>query len=418
MKRNLIALLAAATAVSSASADSLYYIGSEAQESLPLKWVVGADLTYDSNVSPTALLASSDSAYSINPYVGLSFVNMSPQSTLDVYARIGGIYYFDKPAGIGTKDFYWQARMGVNWTRRFNEKLRFSTRNLFAYELEPDYSYGFATSRQSDPYTYWQTDNSIGYRWTERWATYTGFQITDLNYDSRFNGDNRTTWTGYNQFRYQLNPQSVLTFDYRYAKTSASGRAGDSTSQYLLLGMEHRFSPNTILVTRVGAQFKTSDAILGSDTTSPYVEFALRSQVNTQFSYRAYLRYGVEVYDTTRQVIGIGGVGFYDYDDRKTLRLGLSGEYSLSPMLSLFGGVDYIPAKFDDGRLVGISGGAPLLISGGLDENVVNAYIGLSMKFTQRFSGTLSYNYTDSNSDFIGYSYDRSRVSLGVRAEF
>ena len=413
MKRNLFAIIAAAAAATSASnAEGLYYVGSEAQESLPLKWTVGLNATWDDNVSPTAVvIGANENAFSLNPYVGVSFVNMTPQSTLDVYARLGAIYYLDKPTALGSEDFYTQARAGVNWTYRFSERLRFSTRNFIAYELEPDYAYGFATTRQLGEYLYWQTDNAIGYRWTERLATYTGFSLTGLDYDSSVPNSDRFTTTIYNQFRYQLSPQSVLTFDIRYADTEADGFASDSNSLYLLAGIEHRFSPNTILIVRGGVQLYEYDAPGGADGTAPYLELALRSQINDQFSLRGFVRYGNEVYDTTRSVLG----GLYDFDERNTLRLGISSEYEISPMLSLFGGLDYIPADFKEGRRV--AGVGPLAVSG-LSEDLFNAYIGLSVKFTENFYGTLSYNYTDSSSDFIGYTYDRNRINVGLRAEF
>lgn len=414
MKRNLLALLAVAASASTASAsEGLYYIGSEAQESLPLKWTVGLNAIWDDNVTPTIPFGpgADDEAFSLNPYIGLSFVNMTPQSTLDVYARVGAIYYIDEPAAFGSDDIYYQAKAGVNYTHRFSERLRFSTRNFISYELEPDYAYGFATTRLLGEYLYWRTDNSIGYRWTERFATYTGFSFTGLDYDSSVPNNDRLTWTVYNQFRYQLTPQSVLTFDVRYSDTDADGLAADSQDLYLLLGIEHRFSPNTILVARAGAQFRSVDGFGGADNTLPFVEMALRSQINDQFSLRGFVRYGAEVYDTTRTVLG----SVYDFDDRRTLRLGLSGEYALSPMFSIFGGVDYIPASFDDGRLVG--GFGPTAI-GGLDEDLLNAYIGVSVKFSEMFYGSVSYNYTDSDSDFIGYSYDRNRINVGLRAEF
>lgn len=413
MKRNLLALIAAATTVSSASAaEGLYYVGSEAQESLPLKWTIGLNATWDSNVSPTVAVGpgANENAFSLNPYVGLSFVNMTPQSTLDVYARVGGVFYLDSPSAIGSQDAYTQARAGVNWTRRFSERLRFSSRNFIAYELEPDYAYGFATTRQNQEYLYWSTDNSIGYRWTERFATYTGFSLTGLNYDNAPNQD-VFTWMVYNQFRYQLNPQSVLTFDVRYSQNNADGLASDSEYLYLLAGIEHRFSPNTILVARGGVQLYESEGIGGAKGTAPYLELALRSQINDQLSVRAFARYGVEPYDTTRSVLG----GLYDFDERLTLRLGVSGEYAISPMFSIFSGIDYIPSDYKEGRLV--AGVAPLTASG-LEENLFNAYIGISMKFNEMLYGTLSYNYTDSDSDFVGYSYDRNRINVGLRAEF
>jgi hypothetical protein len=343
-------------------------------------------------------------------------VNISPQSTLDVYVRLGAAYYFDSPPSM-RNDLTPDSRVGVNWTRRFTERLRFSTRNFVSYEFEPNYAYGFATSRQNDPYLFWSTDNSIGYRWTERLATYSGFSLTGLEYDSVVQSQNRLTLGLYNQFRYQLDPRSVLTFDYRYAQTNADGFASDSSSQYILLGIEHRFSPNTILIAKGGAQIRKSDAPRGNDGTNPFFEMAVRSRINQQFSVRAFARYSAEVYDTTRGLVGAGGVALYDFDDRRTFRLGISSEYTVSPTVSIFGGVDYVPADFDEGRLVSLTPGAPLRV-GGIGEDLFNAYVGISVRFMDSLYGTLSYNYSDSSSDFAGYSYDRNRVSIGLRAEF
>lgn len=411
MKRALLAGIAGVAAVGSAYGQGLYYT-SETKESLPLKWIVGADLVYDDNVNPTS--GTEDSATSINPYVGVSFVSISPQTTWDVYARLGVIYYFDAPDT--SDDTYGQARVGVDLTHNFNERLRFSSRNFIAYELEPDYAYGVATSRQAGEYFYWQTDDSIGYRWSERFATYSGIQLTGLDYDSDVPNADRFTWMLYTQGRYQLTPQTVLTGEYRYAQTTADGLASDSTDHYLLAGIEHRFSPTTILIARAGAQFHEVDSAGSDDSVSPYVEVALNSQINTAFSVRSFLRYGLENYDTVRGLAPTGSP-VYEFDARRTLRIGVAGEYALSQRLSLFGGVDFISADFDDGRLVSGAIGDPLTADG-LSEDLVNAYIGLSVKLTDYLYGSVSYNHTTSDSDLFGGDYDRNRFSVGLRAEF
>lgn len=416
MKRKIPFCFFGLLAIGSASAQGLYYVGSEAQESLPLKWVVGANLTWDDNVSPGYIDAAGnaveDSSGGINPYVGLSFVNMTPQTTWDVYARLGLIYYFDAPNQMD--DVNSQSRVGVNLTHRFSERLRFSSRNFLSYELEPDYSYGYASSRAVGEYFYWQTDNSLGYRWTERFATYTGARLTGTDYSDIDNND-RFTWELYNQFRYQLSPQTVLTADYRYSQTSGDGISSDSTDQYLLAGAEHRFSPNTIGIVRAGAQFRDVDG--GDNSTSPYLEFALNSQMTQQFRVRSYARYGIESYDTV-QGFDSDGNGLSDvlveYDDRETLRFGISGDYALTPMFSIFGGIDYIPTSYDSGRVV--SGAFVGNVS--QDEDIFNAYIGLSMKINDTLTASASYNFTDSSSDIVGRDYDRNRISIGLSAEF
>jgi len=423
MKRVLFAGVAGAAALSSAHAQGLYYSGDEHKESLPLKWIVGADVVFDDNVNPTAIgVGSGESGTSINPYVGVTFISISPQTTWDVYARLGLVYYFDQPSTL-QDDVYTQSRVGVDFTHNFSERLRFASRNFIAYELEPDYSYGFATSRQTGEYFYWQTDDSLGYRWTERFATYTGIQLTGLYYDSSVPNSDRFTWQPYIQGRYQLSPQTVLTADYRYAQTTGDGAASDATDHYLLAGIEHRFSATTILIARAGAQFHEVDNVGSDNSVSPYVELALNSQINTRFSVRSFLRYGLENYDTVRAVPNtvLPPALTYEFDSRETLRLGVAGEYAISPRFSLFGGLDYIPSNFEDGRLVNPPPVLPPGVSAtacGYSEDIFNGYIGLSVKFNDYLYGTLSYNHTTSSSDLLGGDYDRNRVSVGLRAEF
>ncbi len=411
MKRTLLTGIAGLAVIATVNAEGLYYAGNDTKETFPLKWVVGTNLTFDDNVNPTAV--NTGDALSVNPYVGLSFVNSAPQTTLDVTARLGIIYYVDTPANSAVEDAYGQARIEANLTHRFNERLRLVSRNFVAYELEPNYAFGFANNRQVGEFLFWQTDNALGYRWTERLATYTGVQLTGLLYDSSVPNADRFTATVYNQFRYQLSPQTVLTADYRYGQTSGDGLASDATDHFILAGIEHRLSPTTILVGRGGVQLHQVDSVGASDGTSPYLELTLDSQINTALKMRGFLRYGLENYDTIRPVSVSNS--FYEFDSRQTLRLGINADYSISKQLSIFGGIDFIPSQFEDGRRV--SGPGPLT-RGGLSEDLINAYVGLSVRFTDYLSGDLSYNYTDSSSDLFGATYDRNRVNVGIRAEF
>lgn len=401
MKTKLTLGLLSVAAMAVAQGNGLYYVPNDTEETLPIQWSVGLNATWDNNTTPGGAF-DGDETFSLNPYVGLAFVSVTPQTTWDVYARLGVVYYLDTPNALGSDDTYGQARAGINLTHRFNERLRLVSRNFLAYELEPDYSYGFASTRQIGEYIYWETDNALGYRWTERFATYTGFKLSGLDYDNVPNAD-RFTWMLYNQFRYQVSQQTVLTATYRYSETDGDGLATDSTNQYLLVGLEHRFSPNTIAVVNVGAQLRDVDG--GRNSSNPYVEANLRTQVNTQFAVRGFVRYGVEDYDTI-----FGGT---QYEDRRTLRVGIAGNYELSPKVSLYGGVDVIYSDFGDGRAVG-----PPPYFGSADETLVNAYIGTSVKLTEILTASLTYNFTDSDSDLFGRTYDRSRVTLGLSATF
>ena len=128
--------------------------------------------------------------------------------------------------------------------------------------------------------------------------------------------------------------------------------------------------------------------------------------MNKDFTVRAYTRYGIEAYDTV--------IGPVEFDDKRTLRIGLSSDYAISQSLSLKGGVDYIPSSFEKGRsLTGNPGSIPDAY-----ENLLNAYVGLTVEINDIFSISSYYNYTNSSSDVSGRSYDRNRISVGANAKF
>jgi len=405
MKAIKIASMAALTA-SAAYGGGLYQVAEETESSIPLQWSVGMDVIWDDNTTPGPAATDGDETFSLNPFVGVTFASVTPQTTMALYVRLGLVYYLDEPQAAGSDDVYGQSRIGFDLSHRFSERLRFTSRNYLAYELEPDYSYGFGTNRQLGEYLYWSTDNSIGFRWSERFATYTGITLTGLTYDDVANAD-RFTWTAYNQLRYQLSPQTVLTGSYRYSETDGDDNASNSTSHYLLAGVEHRVSANTIFVVNAGAQFRDLDGA-GGDSTNPYIEFSMRTQVNQDWGYRAFIRYGAEDYDT---VVGIPALA--EFANKLTLRAGVSGEYKISPRLAIFGGLNLIASSYEDGRLGPGGAGVP-----DQDETLLNAYIGSSLKFTDNLYGTLTYNFTKSDSDIANRDYDRNRISVGVRAEF
>ena len=376
----------------------------EAEESSPLSWSAGISYNYDDNVTPTAGLgASDDKASSINAYVGASLVSITPQTTWDVFSRLGGTFYTDSLEAPDTDDLYTQARLGVNLAHRINERLRLTSRNYFAYELEPDYSYGFSTDRQLEEYFHYQSDNAVGYRWNDRFATYTGVTLREVLYGDDSSDDDRTIFSLYNQFRYRASEQTVWTLDYRYSETDSSGTASDSTNQYITLGAEHRFSPNSVFAIKAGMQLR--DVAEGEDENAPFAEAAVRTRVNEQLSIRSFARYSIEDYGTSFE-------GF-TYDNNTTLRVGISADYAISPDLTLQGGAKLIFSDMQDGRLVPGPGTEP-----DADIDLLNLYLGFSYRINDVYYLTGSYNWTDSDSDLDNRTYDRNRVSLGLRAEF
>ena len=411
MNHNFRYLLLVALSGPALAAEGLYHTGAEAQESIPIKLQLGLSAIFDDNVAAGSS-TESDSSLAVSPKVGLAYSSATPQTTWDVYGNLGMIYYFDAPDSLNGNDSFSQSRINASVTHRFNERVRFVSRNYIANELEPEYSYGVASGRTGNETLTWMTDNSIGYRWTERLGTYTGIRFSGIRADvdeGVRNNQDRTTVEFSEQFRYQLSPQSVLTPEYRIAQTDAINDASDSMDQYFLVGVDHRFSPNTIGIFKTGAQLRDVDE--GDSGLCPYLEIALQSQVNQQLKLGAYTRYGAEFSDTVLTF----GSNTYDYEDRRAMRLGFNAKYTITKEVSMLMGSDTILSDYAEGRNVANSND----FGDNKYENNFNAYIGFSTRLTDYLFCNLYYTYTQTFTDISDQrEYVRNRISLGLSAEF
>ena len=400
MKKQFTVTAVSLICIGSASAQSLFDLApsSDDSEPLPLTWTAGASLGFDDNAVPLVAGSDESSLYG-SAYVGASFLSRTPATTTEFFARLGIVHYLDD-IDVGTQSVDQSssvAGFGLNWTNRISDRLRFVSRNTLNKEREPDYAQGFQGAASGD-YLRWSTDQAVGYRWSERLGTYTGVRYEDVSYDD-IDGFDRSSLTLYNDFRYQLSPQTVATFTYRLSEVDG-GAVSDSTNSYFLVGLEHRFSPNTLGVIKGGVQNRDVDG--GGDSSNPYFEASVRSQINEQFTIRSYVRYGVE--DYARSIIGI------NFEGSETLRLGLTGRYGVSEQLSLNAGVNYVSLGYVDSIPAGLD----------VDEDSLNLSVGFRLELSDTMWLNGSYNFETLSSDFVAVDreYDRNRINLGINTTF
>ena len=400
MKKQFTVTAVSLICIGSVSAQSLFDLApsNDDSEPLPLTWTAGASLGFDDNAVPLVAGSDESSLYG-SAYVGASFLSRTPATTTEFFARLGIVHYLDD-IDVGTQSVDQSssvAGFGLNWTNRISDRLRFVSRNTLNKEREPDYAQGFQGAASGD-YLRWSTDQAVGYRWSERLGTYTGVRYEDVSYED-IDGFDRSSLTLYNDFRYQLSPQTVATFTYRLSEVDG-GAVSDSTNSYFLVGLEHRFSPNTLGVIKGGVQNRDVDG--GGDSSNPYFEASVRSQINEQFTIRSYVRYGVE--DYARSIIGI------NFEGSETLRLGLTGTYGVSEQLSLNAGVNYVSLGYVDSIPAGLD----------VDEDSLNLSVGFRLELSDTMWLNGSYNLETLSSDFVAVDreYDRNRINLGINTTF
>lgn len=406
-RKSLIATGLIASASFSA-AQGLYSIApndDEASDSLPLNWTAGVSIGYDDNPTPLFGGGGNNGALFVSPSIRASLVTVSPQTTYEVYGRLGAIIYLEGLEGDSVEDITPTIDFGLNITHRVNERLRLSSRNNIAYQLEPDFDFGRAADRRSGAFLRYSTSNSIGYRWSERFATVTGLDFSGVIFEE---GDNDFTRFGFRQqFRYRVSPQTVLTAGYRYHITD-SDSGGSTDSHSFVGGIERKISAQSALVVRAGVQTTSPDN--GSTRTRPFVEGTLRSQLTQQLGLRAFVRYSQEEWNRGLTESFNGGLRRLDYEGSDTLRFGLRANYSVNPRLSLYGGANLVITSYDD--LISNVGPADG------SESVLNLNTGASYQMVDNLFLTGSYNFTTSESDFGGRDYERNRFQLGIQTTF
>jgi len=408
MKKKTILTLAGLVSIATASAQSLYYVGQEATETIPLTWTVGAALVYDDNVTPVIQEGQpgfEDEAWSITPYVQSNFTLVDPQTTVNFYARVGMSYFIDEMEALGADEEIPNARLGFDWNHSVNDRLRLSSRNFFSYELEPEFAVGISNDRQVDPYFFYSSENSVGYRWTERVGSYTGFGFTGFLGDVAF--ADRKSYSAHHQMRYQYTQRAVLTAQYRYQEWT--GDVNASTNHFVTGGLEYRLSQNSIFVGSAGVQFREVDGF--GSSTGPFAEGSVRTQLNSKFGVRAFTRYSMEDMDNVQQ---IGGNTFL-FSEQQVLRVGTTGDYRLTPRITGFGGADVVMTSFDGGRQI-----APPdpTTNEGSNETLTNFFIGLRTQVAQGLNTEFTINYMDSSSDFVINDYERLRLGASLNYNF
>jgi len=431
-------VLALAITAGGASAQGLLSIDAVTDywQDVPFNISASASAGWDSN-SNAASEDAQDSAY-LAASVTAAYGKKGKRSNTSIGVDVGVSHYLDSIEGL--EDTTYNSRGFFNYSRAMSPRLTFSN-NLYAtYEVEPDYEVGVSTSRREDQYIYLFDQMSLSYAWTNRLSTTASYSIGTIIYEDDDLGDreNRLEQGASLQANYRLTRRTSAVGEYRMSWVNYDSLQADSTSYFLLAGLDHAFSPRMSGTLRAGAQFYDSSR---TTTAAPYVEAALSYLVDRRTSFRHYHRLGFEGAD-----LGV-------YDSRYAYRTGLSGTHQFSERLSGNVGAHYSYSLYnlgsdavelgqsfiddvDDARdnalraadAAGVEltddqlavfdvAEDELAPTDDLTEHQINLNLGLSYRLFSNVDVNAGYTYTtvSSNED---RDYDRHRLSLGVGASF
>jgi hypothetical protein len=360
---------------------------------LPAKVRIYLNTGYDNN-SQTQHSAGG-SAYS-NGGITLDYSFGTPRFRANINAGASASYYFEN-ADINPNIF-----LDFDMHHAVNSRLNITADLISRYRSDPDFGLDAGLNRRSGNFFYVRPGLSAEYEWLPRFSTVTRYSLEALRYDDDAVAafQDRVTHRLGEQLRFKLLPRTTLTGEYAFAVADYDGENRDSTTQTVLGGVEHAFSPLLHGSLHAGADFRQKETASGEDNdfTRPHFEGTLRYVLGEKTSVGWNARYSVEESDAI-------GSPF-----RTSFRTGLQVNYAYTPRLggNLSG---YYRHDLNEAADV-------IRASSSFAEDSFDISLNIYYKINRFLSANGGFHYTDIESDRALRSYSRQRYFIGLSSSF
>lgn len=356
----------------------------------------------------------SDSAF-FNADVGLAYTVATRRFTFSLSGDVGVTYYFDRPG----RNYDINGGLTLRSTYKLTPRLFLEVSSYNAWVSQGDYGAsnltGFnqvlgaagrtSADRNGD---YFYTTDAIGLTYTlsPRISLVTGGTLNAFAFeDEPYSTDqDRIEFYFSEEFRYLLLPTLTLTADYRYGYVDYFGVNSDSSTHFLLGGLDYAFNTRLRGSVRAGVEFRTYLDSVG-DQTSPYAEGTLTYAVARRTNVSLFGRYGIEEGDLSS-----------DVTNSDTVRLGINVDHQITPRISVYGSFYFTHSYYQTPN----ASSAQLAALGtkNFNEETYDVALGARYAINRNFAVEVGYTHTTVTSEVNLREYDRNRYFGGVRFQF
>jgi hypothetical protein len=281
----------------------------------------------------------------------------------------------------------------LSLTHDFSSRLSFYASVFAAYQNEPNFQSNVGPQNVRSNFFDTVDIFALTYRWSTRLSLVTSYTFERVKYEQSSVGDSqdRVQNTLSEQFVFNLSSRTGLVGEYRFEKINYDTNPIDSTTHYLIAGINHNLTEHLIVHVRAGESFRSLEN--QGSSVLPYFEGSV-DYVSSNHSLSWLTTYGFE----SPTVVGASTT--------KTWRTGLNLNYNLTSRTSANAGVYY---HHDENQ-----GGTSS--TGTQDAFDIN--LGLRYIVNKHFTLNLEYNHTTQSSMGSNSGYSRNRYSAGVSYTF
>src|SRR2546425_2554745 len=286
---------------------------------IPIQITAGLDMGYDDNAT---LTPSGKGSLFAGENVVLTY-NRPGEST---QFYVLGIGRFDQYFNVSRNDVNGNVTMSL--THNFSTRLSFYASIFAAYQTEPNFRSNVGPENVVSDHFYTTDIFSLTYHWFQRFSMITSYTFNRVQYAqaSLGNSQDRVDNTLGEQFQFSLTRRTNLIGEYRFEPINYDTAPTDSTTHFILAGINHNLTEHLIVHVRAGESFRSLEN--DGTTASPYFE---------------------SVVDYTSSNHSLSWTSSYEFEPpttagvttTKTWRTGLKLTYDLTSRLSSTTGVYY-----------------------------------------------------------------------------
>ena len=377
-----------------AGADTGSTDGSGRFSKIPFHVSVGVRVGYDDNVYSSSV-DTKGSGY-VNSSLGVTYDFGNARTKISLSSGGGVSYYFDRQSD---RSYDLNSFLSLTLTHRATPRLTLGATVYAAYQSEPNFAFNLSTNRRSGDFFFTSDRFTVAYQIAPRWSSVTGYTLGLVKYQDSAIGaaQDRLEHTLSEEIKYLILPTTSAVAEYRFGIVDYDRFARDSTTHFLLAGVDHSFTPRLGVSARGGVEFRSYEE--NGDHTSPYFEGTLSYALAPRSSISWTNRYSIEEPDVPGSPM------------RTTFRTGLQVSYAVTPRITATLSGFYQHDNNDGGQVQANT-------SPSFTENAFDLALAVRYAVTRHFAVEAAYSHTEVTSDISLREYARNRYSLGANYSF
>src|SRR5438874_5418343 len=219
---------------------------------IPIQITAGVDMGYDDNAT---LTPSGEGSLFVGENVTLTY----NRRTEPTQFYLLGIGRFDQYFNVNRNDVDGNVTMSL--THKFSTRFSFYASVFAAYQSQPNFSANVGPENVISDHFYTTDIFSLTYHWFPRFSMITSYTFNRVKYAqaSLGNSQDRVDNTLGEQFQFSLTRRTNLAGEYRFETISYDTAPTDSTTHFILAGINHNLTTHLIVHARAVKSFPLAE---------------------------------------------------------------------------------------------------------------------------------------------------------------